>query len=152
MTLVAGQPLTAATLNAEIAPDWKDFKPVWTATTTNPVLNNGTLRTRYVRTGNVVHFQGVLTPGSTTTFGSGEYRLSLPVTAVAGISWQSIGGGWVLDVSTGNAWNTTAFFAGSTTIVLRMGTGSGANGWSNSAPFTLAQSDIVSFYVTYEAA
>jgi len=54
------------------------YTPAWTATVTDPVLGNGTIVGTYNVSGAVVDVHILLTPGSTTTFGSGSYRFSLP--------------------------------------------------------------------------
>lgn len=58
---------------------WTTFTPTWQANTTNPVLGNGTLIGRYKRDGRMINFDITLTPGSTTTFGSGGYFFNVPV-------------------------------------------------------------------------
>ncbi|MFF1281044.1 hypothetical protein [Streptomyces sp. NPDC058299] len=66
---------------------WTSYTPVWTGSTTNPSLGNGTLLGRYQKFGRtaVVHIN--LTPGSTTTYGSGSYNWTLPfVSANSGAS------------------------------------------------------------------
>lgn len=60
---------------------WTTYVPVWTASTTNPVLNNGTIVGRYTTLGKTVYFRVIITMGSTTTYGSGQYSVSLPVAA-----------------------------------------------------------------------
>lgn len=62
---------------------WTNFTPTWTAGTSNPSIGNGILEGTYKRVGNTVHVWIMMTAGSTTTFGSGEYKISLPVTARA---------------------------------------------------------------------
>lgn len=61
---------------------WTTFTPTWTATTTNPVLNNGTITGHYAQINKTVLFWIKLTVGSTTTVGSGIYQLTLPVATV----------------------------------------------------------------------
>ncbi|SCL43148.1 hypothetical protein GA0074692_6785 [Micromonospora pallida] len=80
--IASGMRLTPARLNL---PAWTPYTPTWTAQTTNPVLSNGTLigRHRYLDA-ETVQVRIVLRPGSTTTYGSGQYRFALPVPAVAG--------------------------------------------------------------------
>jgi len=58
--------------------EWYDYTPVWTALTTPPVLGNGTLTGRYVRTGPVVRCKVAWAAGATTTFGVGTWLFSLP--------------------------------------------------------------------------
>lgn len=87
----AGHVLTAAELNSAIdAPfitgsgAWQSYTPVWTASTTNPVLGNGSLTGAYLKINRGVWFWWLLTMGSTTTYGTGNYFISLPVTSIAG--------------------------------------------------------------------
>jgi hypothetical protein len=58
---------------------YADFVPVWTATTDPPVLGNGTLTSRWEKTGKRVTWNGQLTVGSTTNGGTGLWSMSCPV-------------------------------------------------------------------------
>ncbi|MFF1348516.1 hypothetical protein ACFVZJ_21475 [Streptomyces sp. NPDC058322] len=87
----AGEMVTAAMLNQEIRDQlnsmfgaWTPYTPAWTAATTNPALGNGTMIGRYLKIGRTVQFHVELTMGSTTTYGSGAWSLSLPFAAAAG--------------------------------------------------------------------
>lgn len=62
---------------------WTSYTPTWTASTTNPVLGNGTLIGRHSKIGRQATVHINLTPGSTTTFGSGSYSFALPFTAAS---------------------------------------------------------------------
>ena len=91
-TWVVGEVVTAALMNQEIRDQfssmfaaWTSYTPSWTAATTNPVLNNGTLTGAYMKIGRVCHVQFDLTTGSTTTYGSGAYSMSLPFAAASGM-------------------------------------------------------------------
>lgn len=80
-----------------IADDWTAYTPSWTAVTSNPALGNGTLTGAYQQVGDIVFIQIVLTTGSTSTYGSGPYLFSLPVTpeidwAIPGVSFDSSAG------------------------------------------------------------
>lgn len=86
-TFVAGAVLTAAQLNTNLRDDllvlsdpWTAFTPTWSGSTTNPVIGNGTLLGGYMVAGKWVRFWIHVTMGSTTTYGSGTYSLTLPVT------------------------------------------------------------------------
>ncbi|MFF4489410.1 hypothetical protein ACFY0F_23425 [Streptomyces sp. NPDC001544] len=57
---------------------WTSYTPVWTGSTTNPSLGNGVLIGRYQKFGRTVVAHINLTPGSTTTYGSGSYNWTLP--------------------------------------------------------------------------
>lgn len=61
---------------------WTSYTPVWSSAATQPVKNNGTLTGRYRRMGKTIDALIVLVCGSTTTYGTGEWRFTLPVTAV----------------------------------------------------------------------
>lgn len=60
---------------------WQTYTPVWTASGTNPSLGNGTLVGRYQKIGRTVVCHINLTPGSTTTFGTQGYSLTIPFQA-----------------------------------------------------------------------
>jgi len=76
--LSAGQVLTAATMNS-IGAIPEAYTPVWTATTTNPILNNGSISGNYFRIQNLIIGQIFLVVGSTTNVGAGFYRFTVPV-------------------------------------------------------------------------
>jgi hypothetical protein len=60
---------------------WGVYTPAWTATTTNPVLGNGTLQGRYrAIDANTYLFMIKLLLGTTTTTGTGTWQFSLPAT------------------------------------------------------------------------
>jgi hypothetical protein len=58
---------------------WFPYTPAWTASTSNPTLGNGSIAGRYMRSGKSVFFAAEVITGSTTTYGSGNYSLSLPI-------------------------------------------------------------------------
>jgi len=75
---------------------WTAYTPTWGASTA-PVLGNGSLSGRYTQIGKTVNFLIVLIMGSTTTYGSSIYTLTLPVAAASstnslirgsGIGWN----------------------------------------------------------------
>lgn len=57
------------------------YTPTWTASSVNPVLNNGSLSAIYFLRGTQVSVSIVLSLGNTTTIGTGNYSFSLPITA-----------------------------------------------------------------------
>lgn len=78
------------------------YTPVWTAATTAPSLNNGSVVGLYQQFGKSVQVYARLTIGSSTTFGSGQYRLSLPsVPGTPSTTTNHIIGGQYLDSSAG---------------------------------------------------
>jgi hypothetical protein len=101
---------------------WVSYTPTWTGSGSNPSLGNGTLVGKYSKIGRQVTVHINLIPGSTTTFGSGNYNWALPVAAA------SVGCSYILSahllgtdrwmgqtVISPGATSTSAFFNLSTT-------------------------------------
>ena len=61
---------------------WTPYVPVWTASVTNPVIGNGTITGSYAVIGKTCFVRGNIAMGSTTTFGSGEWYVSMPIPAI----------------------------------------------------------------------
>lgn len=129
---------------------WKSYTPAWTATTTNPVINNGSLVGRYVELGDIVLVRARIQAGSTTTFGSGTYSLSLPVAPnttveLSGTAYfrdNSTAGRYPLICQRGGTGSTTLFFqrTDNRATVTR------------TVPVTWAQSDTLDVHLFYGAA
>ncbi len=60
---------------------WISYTPSWTAASSNPVKGNGTIEGYYKLIGKTCFVRGNIVMGSTTTFGSGEWYVSMPFTA-----------------------------------------------------------------------
>ncbi|HUX69017.1 MAG TPA: hypothetical protein VMV41_00740 [Cellulomonadaceae bacterium] len=124
---------------------WTAYTPAWTATTTNPVLGNGALTGAYARTGKVVHYTILLSPGSTTTFGAGTYLFSLPILR-KNAGWGAFGSVYAVvagAVYTGGAGGQTP-----TTVAALIGSAF----MSPTSPGTFTSGNRLSFAGTYEAA
>jgi hypothetical protein len=61
---------------------WTSYTPVWTASSLNPVIGNGTITGSYAVIGKTCFVRGNVAMGSTTTFGSGEWYISMPIPAI----------------------------------------------------------------------
>ncbi|MGW4705002.1 hypothetical protein [Streptomyces sp. NPDC004285] len=158
-TWAVGEVVTAAYLNAEVRDQfndilaaWQTYTPTWTAATTNPVLNNGTIVGRYKRIGKTVHLQIDLTMGSTTTYGSGAWSVTLPLQAAAS-SGSRIGTAQALGASrfagqiviSSSATGTSAFFPASSSV-------SNLSSVASGVPFAWASGNELRITATYEAA
>lgn len=136
---------------------WTPYTPTWTASVTNPVLNNGTFTCAYSRVGNAVTMRMRLVMGSTTTYGSGVWRFTLPFTAVTDESNVPLGPVWVRDVATPTADSSVTGFAllGAAASYFEF-RGMGGNGSSNQVtnliPMTWANGDWLATTIVYEAA
>ncbi|MCX4543764.1 hypothetical protein [Streptomyces sp. NBC_01565] len=132
---------------------WQNYTPSWTAVTTNPVLGNGSLSGRYMRDGSTVNFSIKITAGSTTTFGSGPWSLTLPTAAANNI--DMLGKTFVGDSSAGTAAYSQgpAYIAAGGTTVSPYAGGANSTGIVSSLnPQTWANGDRLWISGTYEAA
>lgn len=144
-----GQILTAAKLQ-EIGATGNSYTPAWTATTTNPILNNGTIAGNWVRINKWVFGQIFIVVGSFTNVGAGFYRFSVPV-AISGNSTLSADL-HLLDGSAGyQAYNGFGIpvVAGGTTIEFRT---HGAGTFTQAVPIPLGNTDQIRIRFFYEAA
>ena len=153
--LTAGEILTADTLNTIGAP-WETFTVGWKAASSNPVIGNGTKVGKYSQFNALVIVQISILPGSTTTFGSGQFIIDLPIPAKATLSqYSNTGFGYLIDSSAARCEiATTAVLNSSTTqIGIKYGPNTGAFGdVSSTVPFTWANGDQIHITFIYEAA
>lgn len=152
----AGARITTTRLN-EISGIWTPYSMSWTATGTAPAIGNGIIEARYALNGGQCTVRGNLTMGSTSTFGTGQYRFSLPFTAatLGHVDFHWVGGASSID--RGSAWFTGECRVASGTAYAMCISGTTAGGgtpgeWGQTSPFTWANTDTLSFTVTYEPA
>jgi hypothetical protein len=133
-------------------PAWTTYTPTWTAATTNPVLGNGTIAGRYRKFGRTVHLQIDLTMGSTTTYGTGAWSLSLPM-AAGSSTGSRIGVAQALGASrfpgqvviSAGATATSPFFPATSSV-------SNLSSATSTVPITWTTGNELRVTVTYEAA
>lgn len=147
--LSAGQVLTAATMNT-IGATGNFYTPAWTASTTNPVIGNGSITGYWQQINKLVVGQIWIVTGSTTTYGTGFYRFSVPLAINANQFY--VGNLQILDNSAG----FTAYIgaglpvtSGGTTIEFRT---HAAGTFTPTVPITLANGDQIRIQFVYEAA
>lgn len=153
-TFVAGAILTAAKLNDMIrepllvlGDPWTAYSPTWGASGTAPAVGNGVLAGSHRIVGKTCDFRIELTMGSTTTYGTGTYEFSLPITP----AWRvhsAVGVATVLDTSAGAVMSRTCTLRG-TGVSVRDDAG---NAIGLGVPFTWATGDVVLMSGTYETA
>ena len=145
----SGQVLTAAKLNTIGAP-WESWTPTWTGSTTNPAIGNGFIGGMYARIQNIVIADGYVIAGSTTTYGSGTYRISIPFGSMVSTN-GIIGYAAIFDASAGYiAYSGVASQVSTTLVEFRVG--NAANIWSPTVPITMANGDQFRFQLIYQAA
>lgn len=143
-------------------PSWFSFTPSWTSSGTQPALVNGTISGRYARIGKTIVMNTQLILGSSSTAGTGTYRLSFPATpATPNVNQdlQPIGTAMVTDSGFFNSFAYPVFRTGVTAyyeIGMMDKSGGGApwvtfNGWSQTS-FTHNTSDLIRTHIIYEAA
>lgn len=133
---------------------WTAFTPTWTAATTNPVLNNGSFSgSAYARVNKLIHFRIVLTMGSTTTYGTGQWILTPPVAPVGGaVRVPFLADAYDSGVNAYHAW-ATMFTAGSLYVYCDPTTaGNPARSVTVTTPFSWGTGDQLVINGTYEAA
>jgi hypothetical protein len=141
---------------------WIPYTPQWsTWAGTQPSLGNGVLKGRYKKDGRTVDGQMLFQAGSTTTFGTGAFMWSLPLTAAAGFSgygWQICGTVECWNADVAQNFNTncriTGFDASNNKLSIAY-----PSTWpagpelfvTFNQPWTWAVSDEISFWFMYEA-
>jgi len=127
-----------------VADAWTSYVPVWSATGTAPAVGNGSIVGAYKQVGKWVETRGLLTMGSTTTYGTGVWRFTLPVTA---LGTEYVGCAQLLDSGTqdkAGSCNTA-----STTLLQPC---SSAGACASTTPHAWATNDQVRWHISYEAA
>lgn len=149
VTFAAGQILTADDLAdySVLTSAWTAYSPSWTALTTNPAIGDGAITARFMQVGKTVFVAGRILMGSTTTFGTGAWRLSLPVTAQNSIN--GAGSVWFFDASVAGNRKPGAIWHGTASLMAFSGDTGDVDATN---PFTWAATDQLRFTLTYEAA
>lgn len=158
-TWVAGETVTAALLNTHLRDNlkaigdaWTSYTPVWTAATTNPVLGNGTMGGAWMQAGKLTLFRINITAGSTTTFGTGGMRLTLPATPTSNLwSFNLL----LRDASVPARWSGVCVWSSSGYVELQVPATTAGNqdrSVTNTVPFTFANTDEIFVSGTYQAA
>lgn len=138
------------TLIAAAPGAWANYVPVWSSSGTAPALGNGTISGRWVQIGKTVHVKVRLVAGSTTTFGTGGYSISLPVAASTNV--DSVGAAYLNDASAGGGGHYNGITVVRTvtpTTFLILEASSHAQ-LSAVGPVTWANTDAWDFSLTYE--
>ncbi len=137
---------------------WTSYTPTWEAATP-PAIGNGTITGAYKVIGKTCFVRGRITMGSTTTYGSGDWSIGLPVAAINAYAIQIPAS--LLDGSSGTGWynalmnGAVALNTISSQILANLPPsfgGSTAGGISSIFPFTWGSGDALYFNGSYEIA
>lgn len=156
-TFNAGDTLTAAALEALVSA-WASYTPVWTASSVNPAIGNGTISGLYKQIGKLVHVEIGLLAGSTTTYGTGQWQFSLPQTADypggAFAENRDNGGYQAFDSSAALRYvgHNVLASSGSNLVCLTQNAPTAIGTIAAATPFTWATNDRLTINATYRAA
>ena len=130
---------------------WQSYTVSWTAESTNPAIGNGTLAGRYVQIGKTVICSIALIMGSTTTYGSGNWKFSLPVTAKSsGLSYL---GKWVIvDAGTTYYEGNLILYGASANVDFFIRNQNAVDKFNNTTPINWAANDQLMISIVYEVA
>ena len=132
--------------------DWVSFTPVWTASTTNPTIGNGTLSGKYRRIGDSIEVSIGLSIGTTTSLGSGAWTFAHPslvpdLTKIEQASTLRIVG--VAEGNSGGATQIGSVEASSTGLLIRGALNVGAAQWSPVYPAAWVNTNVLTINATY---
>lgn len=119
------------------------YSPTWTGASGNPSIGDGTLSGAYWREGQFIRVNITLTAGGTTTFGTGAWSFSVPLTAAR----PSSGSAWMQD--TGTAWYAGVSKIESATATIQVYGYNVANANTSAIPFSWASGDILTIDLRY---
>lgn len=82
---LANQAITSAAYSYAATPQgfpqWFNYQPIWSATTTNPTVGNGSVLGAFTIVGRLCTVSFRIQIGTTTELGTGNYGISMPVSA-----------------------------------------------------------------------
>lgn len=92
--VVAGNEIIASELRdafdeIDTTEAWTSYTPTWSSSGTQPALGNGTIIGGYTTKGKLAFVRATLIMGSTTTYGTGTWRMSLPGAITSVANYQS---------------------------------------------------------------
>lgn len=150
-TWVAGEDILAEDLDtmtdvlSALSDAWTTYTVAWTSSGTQPAIGNGTLEGKYIQANKLAVVRIRLIMGSTTTFGTGQYFLSLPVSFIV----SSIPGAcYMLDFGTANKSATCLVTSALNTLAAVQGT----SDLGATTPHTWANGDRVDCLIAGEVA
>jgi hypothetical protein len=156
---VVGEKLTAAKVNLikgdldVLGGPMTSYVSTWAGSTTNPVIGNGSIVAAAVLANKMIDFRIAVNFGTSTTFGSGAYTLTLPSAPVAGQRFEF--GGWIFQGGSfykisGHAKDTTTL----NLFYISNGTTSQVSSMTPTGPVTLTAASTNGIYLSgrYEAA
>lgn len=134
---------------------WAEYTPTWSSAGTQPAIGNGTLTGRYRRIGTTGFVNGLIQMGTTTTYGTGEWSVSLPSGWTARTLTNGFQVGNVLMVPTAGSAYSGFCWCASAATALRLVTNASVPASitaTSPASWTASASNSLSFNITLELA
>lgn len=147
--------VSAQTATVQVG-SWDQYTPTWSSSGTQPAIGNGTIIGYYRRIGTTLHLRGRIIAGSTTTFGTGEWRVSLPsgMTTGGATSEYQVGRGMAVDTGTRSYGIYPVSDPATSTTALRLFYENSADSIqgvvSATTPHTWANTDVCAWNITME--
>lgn len=136
---------------------WQSYTPVWSSSGTSPNIGNGQIYGRFCVIGKKCTVIVALTSGSTTTYGSGNYRISLPLPAkvpIPGFPIAYLGNCHIRDTTVKTYMGMVQLEPSTspyrTTYVIPINNGTNNINWTPTYPFTFGNGDFFWMQLTYE--
>ncbi|MFI8104698.1 hypothetical protein [Streptomyces sp. NPDC086023] len=151
-----GAHVTAEKLD-EISGIWTPYTTTWTGSVSNPAIGNGTMEAEYALCGGVCFVRVSVEMGSTTTYGSGQYKWTLPFQAatLATTKLGYIGSAYCTDAGVAYYAGITRAIGGESFMIAispTTSTGSTPAEWNPVRPFTFASGDAINLFLAYKPA
>jgi hypothetical protein len=127
------------------------YTPAWTGSGSNPAIVNGVLTGTWSRNGDIVKVIVYIACGSSTTYGSGTYSISLPFAATSSL-YYGFGSAVLSDYTGGTYAFTSCAVMLATTTTMRLYPTGAAVAWAATTPFTFGSGDSMRAEITYKAA
>lgn len=118
---------------------WTTFSPTWTGAGSNPAIGNGTLTGAYLQVGKTLHVRYKMLAGTTTTFGTGQWSLTLPNSLTSIATHAQTMACHITDAGTARYVAAAIVAGGATTLQVEYSGASFAVG--STVPMTWATSD-----------
>lgn len=133
----------SAASNQVFIPQQQSFTPTWTASGTAPAFGNADVRCEWVREGAYIRAKYFIKFGTTTTFGTGMWKFSLPVARLVPTTTDFVGSALLKDRA---GISRTLFQSSEDKLWLSDGSGNVA---SVTSPVTWASGDLLCIDLTY---
>jgi hypothetical protein len=123
------------------------YTPTWRGASTDPTLNNGSIRGRFYQQGSVIIININLSIGSTTLLGSGQWSFSLPVPVTVNAAYS---GACFAEHGNGTYIGVAILQAGASTCYVQTGLAEGTWDGSGTNPFAWGAGDLGVITAQYE--